>query len=841
VVHWFSVVAGTLMPDVDPRSLALAVGLALASAYVVGQLVRRARAAEGGRRLAWLCGGGAAMALGLWSVQFVGILALSLSDVAAGSLLIMGFAVIVAAINWRARRTLERTVALNEARYRALTHSATDAIVSADSRGRIVSWNLAAERTFGYTDRQAVGRPLTILIPEHYRDAHRQGVARLAAGEASSMVGRVVELEGLRRDGSTFPIELSLSRWSAGDALYFTGIIRDISQRKRADAALRESEVRFRNLVERSPEAIVLHSRGQVFYANPAAAALVGVGDGGDLTGRPILQFVHPDSLADVRQRLSLGRRSIRSDLAEYRIVHSDGSVRDVEVLSAQVTYGGRLAVQTHLRDVTDRKALERQLSHEAFHDTLTGLANRALFIERVERALARSARHGHRPAVFFLDVDNFKTVNDALGHAAGDELLQECARRLQRSVRDSDTCARLSGDEFSVLVEDFGEALDEATSAARCAHMAERLLAAMAEPMRIGDAELVVGASVGIALARPDEAVADLLRNADLAMYKAKSRGKNRYQVFESAMHDEAQRQLELEADLRRAVALCGRLDLKDPAVPFTVHYQPITALDSRNVIGFEALIRWQHTRLRELFPMQFIPLAEQTELIGPLGRWLLRRACSQIREWQLQFGDATALFVTINVSPRLLLQADLPIYVSEALEESGLPPFCLTLELTESMLVDNSDTTLVRLKALKALGIRLAIDDFGTGLSSLRYLERFPVDVLKIDRSFVDRLGLDGGVATGSPLARAILRLGEVLGIGVVAEGIETEAQLSRLRELGCEFGQGFLLARPEPPGAAVKALVATSRRLAALAATTGNSAPGAVADEDQRRRTA
>jgi EAL domain-containing protein (putative c-di-GMP-specific phosphodiesterase class I) len=398
-----------------------------------------------------------------------------------------------------------------------------------------------------------------------------------------------------------------------------------------------------------------------------------------------------------------------------------------------------------------------------------------------------------------------------------------------------------LSGDEFSVLVEDFGEALDEATSAARCAHMAERLLAAMAEPMRIGDAELVVGASVGIALARPDEAVADLLRNADLAMYKAKSRGKNRYQVFESAMHDEAQRQLELEADLRRAVALCGRLDLKDPAVPFTVHYQPITALDSRNVIGFEALIRWQHTRLRELFPMQFIPLAEQTELIGPLGRWLLRRACSQIREWQLQFGDVTALFVTINVSPRLLLQADLPIYVSEALEESGLPPFCLTLELTESMLVDNSDTTLVRLKALKALGIRLAIDDFGTGLSSLRYLERFPVDVLKIDRSFVDRLGLDGGGATGSPLARAILRLGEVLGIGVVAEGIETEAQLSRLRELGCEFGQGFLLARPEPPGAAVKALVATSRRLAALAATTGNSAPGAVADEDQRRRTA
>jgi diguanylate cyclase (GGDEF)-like protein/PAS domain S-box-containing protein len=790
--------------------------LVVASLYVVIQLVGRARAASGRRRFVWLVGGTIAAALGIWSIQFVGIVDLQVTDVAALSLLVMGIVVIGAAINWRERRSLERTVALNEARYRALTHSATDAIISTDSRGHVVSWNLAAERTFGYTEQEAVGQSVTMLVPEHCRETHRTGVARLAGDDVSHVVGHVVELEGLRRDGTSFPIELALSRWSAKDAVYFTGIIRDVSHRKRAEAALRESEVRFRNLVERSPEAIVLHSRGQVFYANPAAAALVGVRDSGELSGRPLLDFMHSDSRDEVRQRLALGRRSIRSDLTEYRIIHADGSVRDVEVTSAQVTYAGRLAVQTHLRDVTDRKALERQLSHEAFHDTLTGLANRALFAERVERAITRSVRRGSRPAAFFLDIDNFKVVNDALGHAAGDELLRECARRLISAVRDSDTCARLGGDEFAILVEDFGEPIDETATAARCAHLAERLLAVMAEPLRIGDAELVVGASVGIALARPGESVPDLLRNADLAMYKAKARGKNRYQVFESAMHDEAQRQLELEADLRRAVALCGQLPLNDPAVPFTVHYQPITSLDSRHVIGFEALIRWQHTRLRELFPMQFIPLAEQAELIGPLGRWLIRRSCAQIREWQLEYGDATDLFVTINVSPRLLLQADLPVHVAEALEESGLPASCLTLEVTESMLIDNSDTTLVRLKALKALGIRIAIDDFGTGLSSLRYLERFPVDVLKIDRSFVDRLGMDGAGATGSPLARAILGLGEVLGIGVVAEGIETEAQLNRLRELGCEFGQGFLLARPEPPGMAVRSLAATSRRI-------------------------
>jgi len=812
VIGLNSIAVAALPGGVEPLHVAISIALAAASLYVAYQLFVRARAATGKRRAAWLVGGTGACALGMWSSQFVGILSL-LSDVASVSLFVMGIAMVAAAINWRKRRNLERTIALNEARYHALTHSASDAIVSADANGRIVSWNLSAERIFGYEEREAVGRPLTILMPPHLRDAHRAGIARVASGDQSNLVGRVTELEGQRRDGSTFPIELSLSRWSAKDGQYFTGIIRDVTQRKRADAALRESEVRFRNLVERSPEAIVLHSRGFVFYANPAAAALVGAKDGGDLTGRPILEFVHADSLEEVRQRLALGRRSIRSDLSAYKIVHSDGTALDVEVSSAQVTYGGRLAVQTHLRDVTDRKALERQLTQKAFHDTLTGLANRALFAERVERAIARSTRQGNRPAVFFLDIDNFKNVNDVLGHAAGDELLKECGRRLVLAVREADTCARFGGDEFALLIEEFGEPMDEATSASRCAHMAERVLDALSEPVRLGDAEVVVCASVGIALARPGEGVPELLRNADLAMYRAKSRGKNRYQVFEAAMHDEAQRQLELEADLRRAVTACVELDLKDPAVPFTVHYQPITALDSRNVIGFEALIRWQHTKLRELFPMQFIPLAEQTELIGPLGRWLLRRACLQIREWQLEYGDATALFVTINVSPRLLLQADLPTYVAEALEESGLPPFCLTLELTESMLIDNSDTTLVRLKALKALGIRLAIDDFGTGLSSLRYLERFPVDVLKIDRSFVDRLGTENGGS--SPLARAILGLGEALGIGVVAEGIETELQLSRLRELGCEFGQGYLLARPEPPATAVRALTESAER--------------------------
>jgi diguanylate cyclase (GGDEF)-like protein len=432
-------------------------------------------------------------------------------------------------------------------------------------------------------------------------------------------------------------------------------------------------------------------------------------------------------------------------------------------------------------RDISERKTLEGQLIHQAFHDPLSGLANRALFRDRVEHAVAQAARRSGSLAVLFLDLDDFKTVNDSLGHSAGDQVLVEMGSRLRDCVRSGDTIARLGGDEFAILLEDMAAA-DEGEL------VIGRIGAAMRTPFHVDGKDVFVSTSIGITLSTPDrvEGADELLRNADVAMYSAKERGSGRSATFEPSMHTAALERLELEADLRTAIE----------HAEFEAYYQPLIDLSTGIMTGVEALIRWRHPTRGIVSPLDFIPLAEDTGLILPIGRWILREACQQARQWQLMWPDQTPLVVNVNLSGRQLQEPGLVQDVAQVLAETGLPPHTLVLEITESVLMEDAATAVRWLRELSALGVQLAIDDFGTGYSSLSYLRQFPVNTLKIDKSFVD------GVCQGSEqstLASAIIELGRKLGLKTVAEGIEQAPQLTELGVLGCDVGQGYLFARP------------------------------------------
>jgi diguanylate cyclase (GGDEF)-like protein len=437
-------------------------------------------------------------------------------------------------------------------------------------------------------------------------------------------------------------------------------------------------------------------------------------------------------------------------------------------------------------RDISERKELEAALSHQAFHDSLTKLPNRALLKDRIDHAVARAERRGRALAVLLADLDGFKGVNDSLGHAAGDLLLTAVSDRLADSVRPTDTCARLGGDEFAVLLEDLASPNDWQV-------VANRIMEALREPFDLDGKEIFVRASIGAAVRAGDsrEAADELLRNADVAMYMAKSQGKNRFELFCPTMHSEMLRRLDLEAELRRAV---------ETGDEFVLHYQPTVVLQTGEISGVEALVRWNHPTRGLVPPLEFIPVAEETGLIGRLGEWVLREACRQAVAWDEEVAGAIRkeppMTISVNLSARQLQHDSLVPMVRSVLEETGLEPRRLILEITETAVMNDHVTTIVKLQQLKDLGVGLAIDDFGTGYSSLAYLRRFPIDVLKIDRSFVD------GVTEGSQkaaLLRTIVELGRTLNLKTVAEGIEEHSEMHQLRSLDCDLGQGYYFARP------------------------------------------
>ena len=543
---------------------------------------------------------------------------------------------------------------------------------------------------------------------------------------------------------------------------------------------LRRSETRFRSMVQNSSDLVILLDRdARMVFVSPAIERILGEPPA-TRTGRPISEVVHAEDaewMTALLERLAVTPGSVSG--GEVRMRHADGRWRWIELVGTNLMSDPDVrGIVLNCRDVTDRRALEEQLRHQAFHDPLTNLANRPLLVDRIEHELeARPMESPATTAVLLIDLDDFKTVNDSLGHAAGDELLAAVADRVRATLRGRDTAARIGGDEFGILIRT-GER-DEVEA------IAGRILAAIREPIDLGDHHLTVAASMGIAFADGRQSTADeLLRSADVAMYMAKARGKDRFVVFEASMHDAAVRRLRLKADLEHGLE----------AGQFHLVYQPIVDLASGSPVGLEALLRWNHPSWM-IGPSEFIPFAEETGMIIPLGRWVMEEACRHAVAL-----DATpaghGLDISVNVSAIQLARAEFVDEVAAVLKATGLDPSRLILELTESVLLDREGAPMNSLTRLHDLGIRLAIDDFGTGYSSLSYLHDLPIDILKIDISFV--AALDAG-REAPAVVRSIIRLAGTLGLHTIAEGIERPEQAGRLRTLGADYGQGFLFAPP------------------------------------------
>ena len=564
----------------------------------------------------------------------------------------------------------------------------------------------------------------------------------------------------------------------------------DPTERSSTLEALRASEERYRLLFERSPLPMWVYDQETLGFLAVNQAAIDHYGYTRDQFGSMTIADVRPEEDPAVEKRLDAEMQAT-SGPSIWRHRKANGDTIDVEITSHALEFSGRRARLVIATDVTERVRTEQRLWRAAFYDALTGLPNRALFMERLGHAQARArARTGSGFAVLFLDLDRFKLVNDSMGHRAGDQLLISIARRLDRIRRAGDTVARLGGDEFAFLVE----GVEDASSAGR---VADRVQRELAQPFEIAGQEVFTSASIGISLGGTgDQRPEDLLRDADTAMYRAKANGVSKHTVFDITMHDDAVAVLQLENDLRRAV---DRGELR-------VRYQPIVALQSARIVGFEALVRWQHRQRGLVPPKEFIPVAEETGVIGVVGRFVLSEACRQMRVFQQLKPHGPGLSLSVNVSGRQILQPDLVEQVGGALQATGLDPRLLRLELTESVLVENEATAARCLHRLRQLGLKIAIDDFGTGYSSLSYLHRMPIDLLKIDASFVQTMVTD---EKNRRIVETILALGKNLGVDVIAEGVETAQQAQVLTRLGCCYVQGHLFSEAVDEDAAARLL--------------------------------
>ena len=692
------------------------------------------------------------------------------------------------------RKSAEKLVLESKERYQAVVEQAGEGIFLFDPRTkRILEANRAFQEIFGYEQEELTRRTLYDLIPQDPEGVDRN--VELALKQGHLTVG---ERKYRRKDGSEVDVEVSGGVISFGGTEVVCSVVRNITGRKHAEIKLRQREAdlasaqRIAHLGSwkydpRTKELQWSDETYRIFGLTPREISPVPY--------RVFWNAVHPEDKEPLDRTIREALREGRGFDAVYRLIRPGGEVRFVseqaELLSIEADGLARMFGTVH--DITERKALEDQLTHQAFHDELTGLPNRALLSDRLGHALVRSERHESLVAVLFLDLDRFKIVNDSLGHEVGDELLEAVGQRLQGCLRPGDTAARIGGDEFVVLLENIG-------SASYAVRVAERIIAALIDPFDVAGHEMVVTTSIGIALASHGCSASDLLRDADIAMYRAKDKGKSRYQVFDASMNAPAMRRLELESQLRRGIE---HGELK-------VYYQPKVEIYDGRLVGMEALVRWEHPERGLISPAEFVPLAEETGLILPLGRWVLKEACKQAREWQDLYPDCLPT-MSVNLSARQFQQPYLLQEISSVLDETELEPCGLVLEITESVLMEDARANIATLEGLKGLGVGLAIDDFGTGYSSLDYLKRFPVDVIKIDRSFVDGLGQSPKDAA---IVQAVIDLATALDLEPIAEGIETPEQARQLSDMGCRVGQRYYFARPLPSNE-VTSLLAPSPR--------------------------
>ncbi|MDB9312829.1 PAS domain S-box protein [Spirulina sp. CS-785/01] len=674
--------------------------------------------------------------------------------------------------------------------------------------GQFLQVNQALCDFFGYQYSDLIGKT--------YRDlTHPDDLPADCAINQQLLLGEIdnyqMEKRYLAKDGQIVHalLQVVLVCDDQGKPSHTIGQLIDITERKRAEEALRESEQRLEGILS-SIDDVVWSATADTFnllYLNPAAATVYGRSCA-EFFRNPELWFeiIHPDDRDQVAKKLERLVHRGFTDF-EYRITRPRGEIRWLYCRTRLVygSDGNPLRIDGISSDVTERKRAEAQLRHNAFYDSLTDLPNRALFMDRLWHTIRRSKRRGgYLFAVLFLDLDSFKVINDSLGHTIGDYLLVAIARRLESCLRPSDTLARLGGDEFTVLLEDI-ESREEAVE------IAKTILQQLKSPFLLQGHEVFTNASIGIAFSQVEgeitrktvdsilpidyERPEDFLRDADTAMYRAKALGKGRYVIFDHNMHASALARLELETDLRRAVHGLRMVSHGQPS-EFLAYYQPILSLKTGKLAGFEALLRWQHPTKGLVSPAKFIPLAEETGLIVPLGEWILTEAMRQLRKWEKQFPQHFPLTMSVNLSGKQIREPELIDQIDKILARTGLESRYLKLEITESMLMDNAEAATEMLLALRSRQIKLSIDDFGTGYSSLSYLHRFPVNTLKIDRSFVKRMQPNG---SNSEIVRAIVSLAHNLGMDVVAEGIEIGIQLQQLKSLGCEYGQGYFYAPP------------------------------------------
>ena len=642
--------------------------------------------------------------------------------------------------------------------------------------------NEAAIHLYGYSREEFLGMRITDIRPEHDVGRVIDVAAQLRTNEPGHRNSG--QWRHRRRNGDLLDVVVHSHPLRLNEVDSVLVLIHDVTERVKVEQRLHDRELQFRVLFENNPQPMWVFDRETLVFleVNDAAIAHYGYSRDEFLVMRapdirPLDDVTSPlEALVELRND-----ETGRAVAGEWRHQLKDGRIIDVETLSHPVSFQGTEGVLVLPRDVTDRNSLERQLRQQAFTDPLTGLANRALFRDRIEHALARSRRTGGRTAVIFLDLDGFKPINDTRGHSAGDRLLVIVAQRLLGHLRPADTAARLGGDEFALLLED--------TEVEEAREIAARVIDLLKGPILLGDGhEVRISASLGLAFNEADTAGAEeLMRHADMAMYNAKARGRGRYEVFEPAMH----------AALVQRAAVVEELGRATDAGELRLVYQPFVHLASADIAGMEALVRWQHPVRGLLGPGEFITLAEETSLIVPLGAWVLESACRDLASWDESGGPAPRI-LSVNLSARQLRDDSLHDTLVRILRCTGLDPSRLCLEITESVLMDDVSGSIAAMSQLKRLGIRLAIDDFGTGYSSLSYLSQFPVDMVKIDRSFVAGLGRD---PAADAIIAAVVNLAHALGLTVVAEGVERDEQLVALRALGCDRAQGFLWSAPLP----------------------------------------
>lgn len=555
-----------------------------------------------------------------------------------------------------------------------------------------------------------------------------------------------------------------------------------VKENIKANLALSEMQERIQGIYSASTDAIGLADfEGTITEVNDSFVRLTGYRRE-EIVGLMKYQDFLPHTAVDLSH--APDGQHITGPAFEHEISfeRKDGTRRNVttSIYTVNGADGAPAAIALVVRDITDRRSLEKQLTYQALHDPLTGLANRTLLSKQVRKALIRAKRRGSKIAVLFLDLDNFKTVNDSLGHASGDALLIAVAERLRSCLRAADMAARLGGDEFAVLIEDVERTADEIS-------VADRILASLRQPVVLDGKQIFVGSSIGIALSSDNTEEPDtLLRNADVAMYTAKRNGKNRYAVYEESMHAAVVERAQLETDLRKALE-------NDE---FSLRYQPILDLATNRVVALETLLRWDHPLDHSIGPAEFIPIAEEMGIIGPIGEMVLRVACGQATRWHQMFDISEPFAISVNISGRQFLDPSFTRTLERTFKETGLSPQHLILEITESTMISNSEATMRRFAEVKKLGVKIAIDDFGTGFSSLSYLHRFPVDVLKIDSSFVENVCRGN---EGAAMVNAIVSMGRTLSLTTVAEGIESEDQAAALIEMDCNWGQGYYFSKP------------------------------------------